>query len=238
MNTTLLSPHQIGLAACAFLAASGLAGAASVTISLPRSEAAENSQIQVAISVREAQGLGPLQLDLRYDPAVLQFVNATEGKGPAVGLFDSNLLEPGNVRLAMTGDPNQPIQGDGELFLVTFRVLGSVGQTSALTAENVRAWEQTQEAFDMKVGVEPGALLVKSGGLPGWLIGAGIVLLAVILAAVFALRKRGGGKTAPPGSAAAPSGEDTAKSVFCGSCGARMAPAAKFCPSCGQARIA
>jgi len=234
MNTPLLTPHLIGLVACALLAPSGPARAASVTVSLPKTEAAKDSQIQVAVSFRQAQGLGPLQLDLRYDPIVLQFVNASEGRGAAIGLFDSNLLEPGNLRLAMTGDPNQPIQGDGELFLLTFKLVGAAGQESVLNAENVRAWEQSDEAFDMRVEVEPGAILVKSGAVSLWLIATsgGFLLVVAVLFAV--LRKRDG--TTPIGANQAASGGDPAKAVFCVSCGAKMGVAAKFCPACGHAR--
>jgi hypothetical protein len=154
---------------------------ASVTVVLPQVKGTSDAEVTVPVRVKEAGGLGPLQMELLFDSQQLQFLKAMEGSGFGIGLFDFNLLEPGRVRLVMTGDPNKPIKGDGELFTVTFRAKAAAHGSSALTAELIRAWEQTPEAHDMRVTVEVGSVEITSQGQPAWLIALGAASLILVL---------------------------------------------------------
>lgn len=184
------APLKSGVIALALLLATAVAGrASSVTVVLPQAQAAAGADLEVTVEAREAQGMGPMQLDLRYDPAVLEFANATAGDGPSIGLFDFNLLEPGNLRLAMTGNPGQPLEGEADLFRVTFQVIGGSGQQSPLNADNVRAWEQTEDSFDMIVEVEPGLVHVRSGVSVVLLAGAALATIILVVAALYIMRK-------------------------------------------------
>jgi len=206
---------------------------ASLTVTLPNVKGAADTELKVPISVKAAQGLGPLQMDLLFDSRQLQFVKAAPGAGFGVGLFDSNLLEPGRLRLVMTGDPNKPIQGDGELFAVVFKATGAAGAEGALNADKVRAWEQTPEALEMRVTTEAGSVTITSHAMPLWLItagGAGLVLLLFALTRMHHTRR--GPQSAPAGAVTE---QPAARKRFCGACGAQLSPATKFCPSCGQA---
>ncbi len=184
------APLKSGVIALALLLATAMAGrAGSVTVVLPQAQAAAGADLEVTVQAREAQGMGPMQLDLRYDPAVLEFANATAGDSPSIGLFDFNLLEPGNLRLAMTGNPGQPLEGEADLFRVTFQVIGGSGQQSPLNADNVRAWEQTEDSFDMIVEVEPGLVLVRGGVSVVLLAGAALATIILVVAALYIMRK-------------------------------------------------
>lgn len=166
---------------------------ASVTVVLSQVKGTSNAEVKVPVLAKGADGLGPLQMELLFDSQQLQFVKAAEGSGFGIGLFDFNLLEPGRVRLVMTGDPSKPIQGDGELFTVTFQAKASASGPSALTAEKVRAWEQTPEAHDMRVTVEAGSVEIAPQGLPPSLVVAGAVgLILVLFAFTRLLRKKAG----------------------------------------------
>lgn len=166
---------------------------ASVTVVLPQAKCESNAEVKVPVQVKGADGLGPLQMELLFDSQQLQFVEAAEGSGWGIGLFDFNLLEPGRVRLVMTGDPNKPIQGDGELFTVTFQAKASASGQSALKAEKVRAWEQTPEAHDMRVTVEVGSIEIVPQGFPPWLIAVVAVgVLGALLLFARVLRKKPG----------------------------------------------
>jgi hypothetical protein len=191
MNIDLRRNKIIVCSLFAILVACADSQGASVTVVLPQVKGSSDAEVTVPVLVKGAGGLGPLQMELLFDSQQLQFVKAAEGSGFGIGLFDFNLLEPGRVRLVMTGDPSKPIQGDGELFTVTFRANAAASGTSALTAEMIRAWEQTPEAHDMRVTVEAGSVEITSQDKPIWLIAAGVAGLIVVLF-VFArlLRKK------------------------------------------------
>jgi len=160
--------------------------AASVTVALPELESAVGTEIKVPLQVRGAQGLGPLQLDLLYDRELLEVKTVSEGDKLPIGLFDFNVVEPGRLRLVMTGTPNQPIHGDGELFVVKFLVRGPTGKSCALKTDKVRAWEQAPEAYEMRVTTEPGKFSAVGSG-PATTIyfvvaGIGAVLILIFLA--------------------------------------------------------
>jgi hypothetical protein len=230
MNHRFIS-QRIGCSVIAAMAFCLDAWGASVTVVLPHASGAPNVEIKVPVLVKGAQGLGPLQMDLLFDSTHLKFVKAAEGTGFGVGLFDFNLLEPGRLRLVMTGDPNKPIQGDGELFAVTLQVAGSASGQSPLTAEKVRAWEQTLDAFEMRVTVEPGSVTIASPGIPIWLLATGATgFLLLLFALIRVLRKK------PVATQVLPPAPATlqVRGRFCSSCGAQLSPNSKFCPSCGQ----
>ena len=223
------------LACVFFLSIIGIqtgAQAAAVTIVLPQASASGDTELKVPVLVKGAQGLGPLQMDLLFDSKQLQFIKAAEGSGFGNGLFDSNLLAPGRLRLVMTGDPNKPIQGDVELFLLTFRTNASGAGRSVLAADNLRAWEQTQDGFEMRVTLEPGSVTVSPHSGFIWLSAVGGLML-IVLAVLFRVFQKKAHNTAK--SAAAVTETKPASGVrFCPSCGVQVGPAAKFCPSCGK----
>lgn len=226
----VLTAVLLGLA---FLLPGTEARAASVTVVLPQVSGAKEGEIRVPVSVRAAQGLGPLQLDLLFDANQLEFVQAAAGTGLSVGLFDFHLIERGRLRLVLTGDPNQPIQGDGELCAVVFRATPAAAGKSVLQAEKVRAWEQTREALEMRVAVEAGSVTVSGRSLTPWLIGAGTAGLVLILLAVKGALGRK--PVSHPAPVAAPTGQSSGRNRFCSQCGAPQPDAAKFCPICGHA---
>jgi hypothetical protein len=158
-------------------------------------------------------------MDLLFDSKHLKFVKAAEGSGFGVGLFDFNLLEPGRLRLVMTGDPNKPIQGDGELFAVTLQATGSASGQSALTAEKVRAWEQTTDAFEMRVSVEPGSITIASPGMPIWMLVAGAAGILLFLFALIRVLRGKPGVQPTPAPASTPPASPPAHGRFCSSCG-------------------
>ena len=93
-----------------------------------------------------------------------------------------NVVEPGRLRVAIAGDPQKPVRGDGELAVVKFKVLGAAGKQCPLSIEHAQAWEQTNEALDMLVKVEPGKFSIEGAGVPLWMIVAvGVGLLAVFV---------------------------------------------------------
>lgn len=205
----------------------GRAEGASVAVALPDAVGAPDTEIDVPVTVRNAEGLGPFQFDLLFDPAVLAPTDVSGDE--RVGLIDHNLVEPGRLRVAASGQPGQPIQGEATLVTVRFTVAGAVGDHSSLDFEDFRAWEQSTEALDMLVTVESGSIAVQEPGLEWWMILIGALALLVAGALAMVVRKR-----RPHG--APPSGRTTmtAQAHFCSHCGTALSAGAAFCSKCGK----
>lgn len=166
------------------------AAAASVTIAVPHdATGVPGRDAEIPIAIRGAQGLGALQFELTYDPAVLEAGEVVAGPGIPGVLLESNVVSPGRLRVALAG--NEPMAGDGEL-TATFAV--KAPGTSVLGIENARAWEQTN-SLDMLIDVESGqfhAAASPAAGIPVALLAVmgGLVLL-VILAVLLTRRGKG-----------------------------------------------
>ena len=206
MNARVRMLLVAGCLALTLGAVTSVAQAASVTVALPDVQAAPNSEVKVPIQVRGAQGMGPFQMDLTYDPVLLAVKTVSEGDSILVGLFDFNVVEPGRLRVVMTGDPKTPVRGDGELLVVTFQVHGEAGKSCTLGVDKARAWEQTNEGLDMRVAVEPGTFTVSppitgqaaavrptgaaTAGAPWLLIGVGLAVFIAAIVAILAVAMR------------------------------------------------
>jgi len=166
------------------------ARAASVTLVVPNCQAATGNEIKVPIQARRAEGIGSFQLEMVYDPALLEFQEVEEGPMLSGTMLASNVVEAGRVKVAVVGDPQKPLRGDGELVLVRFRVLGEGGKECPLRIDNALAWEQTEAAFDMLVTTEPGKFTAERSGRMSWILVAAGGGLLVTLLVLFAARSR------------------------------------------------
>ncbi len=190
MNKRLMNLRPtVVVGALCLLAAWPSAAAAAVTLAVPPdATGVPGRDAAVPIAIRGAQGLGALQFELTYDPAVLEAGEVVAGPGIPGVLLESNVVSPGRLRVAMAG--NEPMAGDGEL-TAAFAV--KAAGTSALGLENARAWEQAN-SLDMLVDVEPGQFLAAASPAAGnrvvlLAVVGGVILLIII--AIFVRRGKG-----------------------------------------------
>ena len=94
------------------------------------------STLEVPIEVRGAFNVGGLQLELLYDPAVLDLRSVKAGPLGRNALLESNQATAGVVRIALI-DANG-INGDGEIITVVFVPTQQAG-SSSLTLDSVEA---------------------------------------------------------------------------------------------------
>jgi hypothetical protein len=155
--------------------------------------------VDVAIDVKGAKGLGCLQMVLVYDAKLLEVTGAD--KGPLLGglaIFEHDNTIPGRLGLGFLSGPNPnhtelaQIDGDGEAFIIHFKVLGRAGQRSPLTPLRGHAW-QVSDA-ELPVRMEPGEFVITGGGFP-WLYLLLAMLTLLFLAVMF--RRRRGRKASP-----------------------------------------
>lgn len=177
------------------LVVSLVAWASSMTLAVGSVEGASGSKIEVPINVRAAQQLGALQMELVYDPAILEAQSIEKGTMPQEITLGHNVVSPGRLRVVMNTSARESVSGDGTLMKALFTVKGQSGQQCDLRLEQVQAWDNTKPdapPYEMLVTVEPGKFAVGGAALPVGLlaaIGGGVVLLLIVVVAV-ARRKR------------------------------------------------
>ncbi len=188
-----LSSVLIGAAIAALLA--GMSQAASLTLTVGSAQGSAGGDAVVPISVQGSQGLGALQMELVYDPAVLEPKAVEEGSVLPPAVMDDNPAVAGRWKVGLA--VNKPFAADGELLKFRFKVRG--GSKSGLGLENAHAWDQSNPPLEMLVRVQGGSVVV-GGGL-GWAVYAGIGGAAALLLLVVLVAGR---KKRPVSASAAP----------------------------------
>ena len=94
------------------------------------------STLEVPIEVRGALNVGGLQLELIYDPEVLELQEVRAGPLARNALLESNSETPGRLKIALVDASG--INGDGAVITVIFLPTGREG-SSSLTLGNVEA---------------------------------------------------------------------------------------------------
>ena len=214
-----------------------LALAAELTLRLPSVEARSGGTVDVPITVGGASGVGAIQLEVIYDPAVISADTVT--RGPLAGgnaLVDFNPNNPGRLIFGLA--TLQDISGDGVIATARFKVVGKAGQSSTLAIAKGEAWEgKTHQA--MVIRTEAGNLRV-IGGVPWWwwLIGALVAAAGLMILLWLLLRRRQTQPQAPAQSqvsdAAVASPPPQRRGPFCSRCGSPNDEGARFCSKCGQ----
>ena len=117
------------------------ASVATATNTPTATPAVASDEVVVPIRVRGARNLGTLHIELVYDSSTLQVIKFEPGELARNALSESNFDAPGRVIIGIVDTDG--IDGDGPVGLLTFKVLGSRGQ-SALTLDNVVAHDATR----------------------------------------------------------------------------------------------
>jgi cohesin domain-containing protein len=165
---------------------------APLTLELASATAGSGEEIDLPITAKGAAGLGPMQMALVYDPAVLQPV--TVERGPI--LSGNTLLEffaDPSGRLAIAWATQDAITSDGILVKVRFKVIGNEGQKSSLILDSVRAWD-AKSHLDALVTPKAGEFAVQGKGFPWLWIAAALAILVLLLVIVILARRRAKGR--------------------------------------------
>ncbi len=107
--------------------------------------------LEVPITVRGASNLGSLQLELRFDPQVIELKGVKAGPLARNALVDSSQPAPGQVRIGLVASSG--ITGDGTVITLTFSPTGKAG-TSSLVINQMEAADTNLR--DLVVSASPG----------------------------------------------------------------------------------
>jgi len=171
--------HRVLIGALITALPSGVVLAASeastLTLTVGSAEGGVGSEVVVPVGVQGSQALGALQMELVYDPAVLEPKTVDEGAALPAATMDDNPAVAGRWKVGLA--VSKAFTGDGEMLRFRFRIRG--GSKSAVTLANAHAWDQSTPPLEMLVRVQGGSVVV--GGGPGWIVYAGLGGAAVVL---------------------------------------------------------
>ena len=176
-----------------------VSNAKTVKFSIANSDGSVDSTAKTPLLVEEGGGLGALQLNVMYDPAVLEPISVESADG-VNALVDFNVISPGTLRVALAS--TQGVENDGDLLQIKWKVLA--GTSTKLDMTDVRAWKQ-KTSFELPVSVTAGEFTVTAVSnqsaddaapatistipLP-WLIGIAAAIGVVILLLLLILLRR------------------------------------------------
>ena len=105
-----------------------------VLFKISKLTAPEGETIRVPIAIDDAQGAVAFDLWLRFDPTVLRPVLVELGQAASSFTLTPNLEDEGLARIGLFNAYS--FQGSGEIAVITFQVIGRVGDLTplALTA--------------------------------------------------------------------------------------------------------
>jgi hypothetical protein len=170
------------------LASASSASAATLDLKIPTLKSSPGQQVVVPILVKANQGIGSLELELVFDPKVLEFTSLDQGSLLPGALISSNVIEPGRLVVALA--TGEPVRGEGDLLELRFQVrLDAKAGTSALSLEKVRAWEHGPNILEMLAKTQPGQIDVGSPSWPAWIYGAIAAAVLVLIIAVVIVRR-------------------------------------------------
>lgn len=115
-------------------------------------------EVSIPINAEDASNIGALHLELVYDPTVLEPIEVQKGMLAGNAMLESNIDVPGRVVIGMIDASG--ISGNGSLAVISFRVVGTNGMTSALTLEKLAAHDATT-LIDVLTKATPGSFIVK-----------------------------------------------------------------------------
>ena len=118
--------------------------------------------IEVSVFLEGASNVGSLEFVLLYEPTVLQVKRVETGSLINGAILDSSTRTPGMVWAGLI-DANG-INGDGLAVVVSFDIIGDNGSRSALTLENVVAYDATT-LLDIVTKASNGVFVVEDGSL-------------------------------------------------------------------------
>ena len=136
------------------------------TVSIGSAEGSVGDTVNVSINIANATRIGAMDISATYDPGILNATNVASGSmiedlpAPLVACS----LIPGAINISFVTYPDA-IDGDGELFVVTFDVVGGdTGESSVLDIE-ADAYTTDVPPQYVSVGTADGSFVVNSSAV-------------------------------------------------------------------------
>jgi hypothetical protein len=169
------------------------AAAAPVTLSVSSPTTGVSQEVVVPIRIKGAAAVGAVEMDLTYDPAVLQAGLVDKGEAASSTLLEVNAIGSGRIRMALVSQDG--LSGDGAIVNAHFLVRADASEKTGLNLQHVRVWTidksnpSSPRLVDALVKTEPGEVVI-AGGWPLWMAAALAVGAGLLVALIVVMRKR------------------------------------------------
>jgi PGF-pre-PGF domain-containing protein len=141
------------------------------TVRIGNAEGSVSDTVDISINIVNASVIGAMDIELTYDANILKATNVVNGamiESLPDALWSHN-ISSGKINISLATYPDA-INNDGELFIVTFDVVGgNAGDNSTLVTE-VEAYTMNASPQPVSVDTEDGVVVVtvkRSGGSSG-----------------------------------------------------------------------
>jgi hypothetical protein len=157
--------------------------------------------VRVPVRSRASAGVGAFEMDVVFDPAVLEFRGVSPGPLLPSALLEARARGPGRARVAAAS--GEPVTGEGVLMVVEFSVRLGPPTGTVVTIENLRAWDHA-DVLPLTTSSRPGDVSRVEGAAEApsppsreepspavtglWILGAALVVVAV--AVLLVVRRR------------------------------------------------
>ena len=179
LRQPFLLASLIAIAVTVSLGTGQTAAADPIRLSFDQAQGAAGTRVKVPLRVKDADQLGPVQLIVKYDAAVLRLETVKPGSLARSAMLHQESPEPGTLRLALITD--KAITGDGDLMNIEFTVLGESNASCPLRIPYAQAWEWRSLA-QLLVDTQDATFAVAAPWWANnWVIAAAIALVLIVL---------------------------------------------------------
>ena len=190
MKHRIQKTHQIRYVLFFFLAITliivPVIGAEGVEVSVQNHSVATGSSMILPVSLRNAEELYEVNLEISYDPAVLKFTGIELGEVSRNGIIEATETKPGTIVINVADTSG--ISQDGELMKLSFNVTGPEGTSSPVSITSKGF--QNLDKNDVPTIVNGGMITVTRTGQKTPLIGYIPVIATIFAMGIFVLKGR------------------------------------------------
>lgn len=171
-------------------------GLADGLLSISANTAPANGTAVVSLTLVGAPRTGALDAEITFPPDALQFVGAEVGSAAANGQLQVNAATPGRLKLALMDMDG--LDGDGDVAVVTFKVLAPEGQAVQLdipsaTANHFEAMVEIPlelKGGQLRIVTAESSLPVMPPQMVNILLGVGVGIVVILIIALIARSKK------------------------------------------------
>jgi hypothetical protein len=143
------------------------------------------SKAVIPVHITNAEELGEMNLEISYDPSVIKFSGIGLGSISKNGIIETTETVPGTILLNLVDSAG--ISQDGEIFILTFDVLGTKGSSSLIRIVPKGIYNLDKK--DIPVNEQSGTISV-NGAENETPLPACIALLAILFVGIIAISIR------------------------------------------------
>jgi hypothetical protein len=155
-------------------------------ITINNQSVSTGSQTVIPIHITNSEELGEMNIEVTFDPLVLQFSNVDLGDISKNGIIEATETRPGTIVINFVD--NAGISQDGDLLNLKFDVIGNGGTSSTVSITPKGIYNLDKK--DIPTGSSSGKIMVTGGGGEKTPVSVYIPFIALTILIFIAIRRR------------------------------------------------